>query len=178
MNFYYTNFILRSSSLSTFIVGSGSMVPTYNIGDLLIVKKVANLSSSQASEFNSIKVGQPILFKNPIFYNQKGQLLNIVHRVVQIYNDSSGQRIVKTKGDANTASIPKLDYPIYQRYFIGKVVYDIPKAGLIVRVFEPPYIYWFAVAIGGIIVVVILMAATLAHKKQLKRTITKNRDKR
>jgi hypothetical protein len=60
--------------------------------------------------------------------NASGNHATIVHRVAQIVTEN-GQRIIKAKGDANHDSIPGLDYPIFQRNYIGKVVYVIPKLG-------------------------------------------------
>ncbi len=151
---YFNNYIINGTSLSFYVVGSGSMVPTFNIDDLLIVQKVGNLTSAQATQFNSIKVGDPILFKNPAFINSKGKLPTIVHRVVQIYQDEKGQRILKTKGDANPVSIPGLDYPLYQKYYIGKVVYDIPKLGLVGKALAPPSNYIIMAALAFIFIIV------------------------
>jgi hypothetical protein len=48
----------------------------------------------------------------------------IVHRVAEIVTDpSNGQKVIRTKGDANPGSIPGVDYPIFQSLYIGKVVY-------------------------------------------------------
>jgi len=68
------------------------MEPTFHIGDLLIVKRVNNLSTAQFNEFNNLKIGDPFLFKNPTFFNKKGRLLNIVHRIIEIYTDSKGEK--------------------------------------------------------------------------------------
>jgi hypothetical protein len=49
-----------------------------------------------------------------------------------VVNDpSNGQRIIRTKADANPNSIPGVDYPIFQRNYIGKVVYVIPQLGAV-----------------------------------------------
>ena len=136
------------------------MEPSFHIGDLLIVKKVHNLSTAQVNEFNNLKVGDPILFKNSAFFNKKGQLVNLVHRVVQIYKDSKGEKIVKTKGDANPVSIPKIDYPIFQKYYIGKVIYTIPNAGLIINALSPPINY--------IIITVAIIAIFISRFKKKK----------
>ena len=68
----------------------------------------------------------------------------MVHRVTQNYTSSQGERVVRTKGDHNPASIPKLDYPIFKKYSVGKVKYAIPKIGLIARLlFASPINYIF-----------------------------------
>jgi signal peptidase I len=54
-----------------------------------------------------------------------------------------------TKGDANPDSIPVADYPIFQALYIGKVVYVIPKLGVITDILNPPTNY---ILIGLILV--------------------------
>jgi signal peptidase I len=53
----------------------------------------------------------------------------IIRRVAQIITDDQGDRIIRTKGDANPASIPGIDYPVFQQNYIGKVVSVIPQLG-------------------------------------------------
>jgi hypothetical protein len=48
-----------------------------------------------------------------------------------------GQKVVRTKGDANPDSIPGADYLIFEKNYIGKVVCVIPKLGIITSVFHP-----------------------------------------
>ena len=81
--------------------------------------------------FNSLKVGDIIVFKT-YGTDASGNHATIVHRVAEIVNDPhNGQRIIRAKGDANSDSIPGVDYPILQRNYIGKVVYVIPQLGVI-----------------------------------------------
>ncbi|MFZ0515076.1 MAG: signal peptidase I [Candidatus Nitrosopolaris sp.] len=125
-----------------YVVASGSMIPNLNINDFVIV--------SHNVPFDSLKVGDIIVFKT-YGTNDSGQHEIIVHRVAEIvkYN---GQRIIRTKGDANPGSIPTLDYPIFQQNYIGKVVYVIPQLGVITDALRPPTNY---ILIGLILVVLI-----------------------
>ena len=59
---------------------------------------------------------------------------------------------MRTKGDANPDSIPGVDYPIFQPFYIGKVVYVIPQLGVITNILHPPINY---VLIGLILIVLI-----------------------
>ena len=70
--------------------------------------------------FNKLNVGDIIVF-NPYDTTNSGQHIPIIHRVAQIITDQ-GDRIIRTKGDANPDSIPGIDYPIFQQNYIGKVV--------------------------------------------------------
>ncbi|MFY9798228.1 MAG: signal peptidase I [Candidatus Nitrosopolaris sp.] len=127
-----------------YVVASGSMIPNLNINDFVIV--------SHNIPFNSLKIGDIIVFKT-YGTDESGQHATIVHRVAEIVTDqSNGQKILRTKGDANPDSIPGVDYPIFQPLYIGKVVYVIPKLGLITNIFHPPANY---ILIGVILIVLI-----------------------
>lgn len=93
-------------------VQSGSMVPAFYKGDLVVVKSVPN---------DGYRVGDVITFANPRNENQ-----TITHRVQSILpaDDMQPQRFV-TKGDANIAA----DSPIYGRKIVGKVTTGIPYLG-------------------------------------------------
>jgi len=90
------------------IVGSGSMQPTLEVGDIAIV---ISTKSSQ------IKVGDIIQY----WQDEEMKL----HRVVEITGTESG-RIFVTKGDANTAPDPN---PVFPNQIRGKLIYSIPKLG-------------------------------------------------
>ena len=127
-----------------YVVASGSMIPNLNINDFVIV--------SHNVPFNSLKVGDIIVFKS-YGTDDSGEHENIVHRVAQIVTDPfTGQRIIRTKGDANPGSIPGIDYPIFQQNYIGKVLYVIPKVGVITNILHPPTNY---ILIGIILVYLI-----------------------
>lgn len=139
-----------------YVVSSGSMIPNLNVGDYVIIKHESSNSSNNSndnSSFNKLKIGDIIVFKTPGVSND-GEHKVIVHRVAQILNTDStkGERVIRTKGDANPYSIPYLDYPIKEEDYIGKVVYVIPKVGLITRAIAPPLNY---VIIGVIAVILI-----------------------
>jgi signal peptidase I len=99
-----------------------------------------------------LKIGDIIVFKT-YGTDASGNHATIVHRVAEIVTDqSNGQKIIRTKGDANPNSIPGVDYPIFQPLYIGKVVYVIPKLGVITNIFRPPTNY---ILIGVILIVLI-----------------------
>jgi signal peptidase I len=128
-----------------YVVSSGSMIPTLNINDVLIVKDGA-VGNGSTNSFNSLKVGDIIVFHRPA-----GQDRVIVHRVAEIYNNFEGERIIRTKGDANPSSIPGVDYPIRAQQYIGKVAYVIPGVGLITKIISPPVNYVIIVVILAIL---------------------------
>jgi signal peptidase I len=74
--------------------------------------------------------------------DNSGQHITIVHRVAEIVTHPfNGQKVIRTKGDANPYSIPGVDYPIFQQNYIGKMVYVIPGLGVITGVLHPPTNY-------------------------------------
>ncbi|MGA8082848.1 MAG: S26 family signal peptidase [Candidatus Nitrosopolaris sp.] len=117
------------------------MRPNLNINDFVIV--------SHNVPFSSLKVGDIIVFKTH-GTDDSEQHETIVHRVTEIVTDPfNSQRIIITKGHANPYSIPGVDYPIFQQNYIGKVVYVIPKLGVITDFLRPPTNY---ILIGIILV--------------------------
>lgn len=128
-----------------YVVSSGSMIPTLNINDVLIVRDGA-VGNGSTNSFTSLKVGDIIVFHRPA-----GQDRVIVHRVAEIHNNFEGERIIRTKGDANPSSIPGVDYPIRAQQYIGKVAYVIPGVGLITKIISPPVNYVIIVVILAIL---------------------------
>lgn len=130
-----------------YIVTSGSMVPNLNIGDLLIIKQ----QHVNYYPFSNLKLGDIIIFKTP-GVNVTGRHETVVHRVAEIRDDTQGTRTIRTKGDANPTSVPLLDYPIREANYIGKVVYVIPKIGLVTQILRPPI---NIIIIGAIILTIV-----------------------
>ena len=77
---------------------------------------------------------------------------SIVHRIVDIKLDSAGNKIIKTKGDANPYSLLGLDHPIRDQDYFGKVIYILPPIfGLFLDLTNPPF---YPIIIGSVIAVV------------------------
>ena len=92
-------------------VGSGSMTPVINKGDVVIIENIDD-------NFDRIQNGQVIAFKH--------DNVMIVHRVVNIL-EKEGEYYFYTKGDANK----DIDnFSIYEEDLIGIVNFVIPYIGL------------------------------------------------
>src|SRR5215467_16198852 len=105
---------------STYIMIGNSMSPSIRENDGMIV--------DSRFPFDKLNVGDIIVF-NSYGTSNSGQHITIIHRVAQIITDDQGDRIIRTKGDANPASIPGIDYPVFQQNYIGKVISVIPQLG-------------------------------------------------
>lgn len=119
-------------------VASGSMIPTLNVGDLIVVQ------GGLEPPYNEINVGRTdgtiIVFKgDPL--GKPGDL--IVHRAVNKKNNN-GVWYFTTQGDNN----PSPDNPFSEEYLIGKVVGHIPLIGHIPLFVREPY---------GMIIILALM---------------------
>ena len=119
-----------------YVVASGSMVPALEVHDLLIISAHEN--------FDDIMPGEVIVFNRPSDNNRV-----IVHRVTAILDDDP--RTIRTKGDANPASIPGTDFPITEENYLGKVVNIIPQVGFLPKMIQPPINYIIIAGIVGFI---------------------------
>lgn len=120
-----------------YVVASGSMIPVLEVYDVLIV--------SGHEPFEELKVGDIIVFDRPSDHNRV-----IVHRVVSIIDEDP--RTIRTKGDANPASIPGTDFPITEEEYIGKVAYTLPQVGYITQLLKPPINYVIIAVVIGIMI--------------------------
>jgi signal peptidase len=133
-----------------YVVSSGSMEPVLKVNDVLIVR--------DGESWEELNVGDIIVFNRP-----EGGDRVIVHRIVDTDVDGDGEMMIRTKGDANPASIPGTDYPIRQDDYIGKVIYVIPGIGVITKVISPPVNYIIIA-----IILAILFFNRLGRKKSDK----------
>lgn len=121
----------RLTGLQGYSVKSNSMAPTYPINSFVFVKKTSPAE---------IEVGDVITY----VFNDEGLL--VTHRVTAI--DSEHQTFT-TKGDNNNIQDPN---PVLWGNVIGKAIFSIPKAGIIMGVLtdnnSKPYIIAAVVLIG------------------------------
>ena len=96
--------------LRPLIIASGSMQPTLNVGDMVIITKTS---------ISDIAKGDIIAY-----VSEQGI---VVHRVYEIAKHG-GKYLVITKGDANEEPD---NVPIDERVIIGKALLTIPKVGLL-----------------------------------------------
>ncbi len=135
----------RIFGFRVFTVVSGSMEPTYSVGDLIYVKSVSP---------EEVKVGDPITF----VLNE--ELVVATHRVVEI--DEQNQCFY-TKGDANDT--PDGD-PVHFKNLVGVVKFHIPLLGYVSDYIQhPPGLY---VALGSVALLVIAVFLPEITSKKAK----------
>ncbi|MEM2906100.1 MAG: signal peptidase I [Candidatus Bathyarchaeia archaeon] len=127
------------------VVVSGSMVPTLQVGDLVIIQGV---------EPGEVKVGDIVVFQSPASPSEK-----IIHRVVKIEEryeppDGGKEFWFTTKGDANSGPLPGVDH-FPSRNLIGRAV-RLPWG------FSFPYLGYPAMLLEDMAVRAILWASFIA----------------
>ena len=101
-----------------YTIASGSMIPTYNIGDTLLIKEMTS---------ENIKVGDAVTYMG-----EAGGVdgMIITHQVQQVDIDENGKYSFHTKGIANNIEDPI----VYEDQVLGKVVHKFFLLSIIGRV--------------------------------------------
>lgn len=139
-----------------YVVSSGSMIPELQVFDVLVV--------NGNEPFEEVQIGDIIVFNRP-----SGQDRVIVHRVASIIDENP--LTIRTKGDANPASIPGTDFPITADEYIGQVAYVIPQVGYITRILTPPINYIIIAIIVGV-----MIAKQFSKKRKQEKTASDSFD--
>lgn len=105
-------FVIGLFKYQPIAVLSGSMSPTFNRGDAVVVEKLTK------AEKDDLDVDDVIQFTSGSKY--------VVHRIIEVSNDEYGNRVFITKGDHNnTKDAGTVNY----ENIIGKVSFVIPYIG-------------------------------------------------
>lgn len=143
----------RLMGLQVFNVVSGSMEPTYSVGDLLYVKTV---------DPDSVKVGDPITF----VLNE--DLVVATHRVVAV---DAQNRWFTTKGDANETEDAN---PVHFNNLIGVPVFAIPLLGYVSAYIQSPPGMYVAIGFGVLLLAAVFLPDMITKdKKKQKEEIAK-----
>jgi signal peptidase len=140
-------------SLQVFRVMSGSMVPTLKVGSVVFVQKINP---------KELKEGEIITYRS-----NEDPNISVTHRLVAI-EEKNGQKIFKTKGDANNAPDAT---DILASQITGKVIFHIPFLGFLSVWIKKPL---------GFISLVILPALLIIFGEilSIKKTIEKEAEKK
>ncbi|MBQ9973961.1 MAG: signal peptidase I [Oscillospiraceae bacterium] len=146
---------LRVMGFQVYNVISGSMEPTYSVGDLLYVKQV---------DPDVVKVGDPITF----VLNEN--LVVATHRVIRV---DAENRYFYTQGDANETPDAA---PVHFNNLVGIPKFSIPKLGYVSDfVQNPPGVY---IALGvGLVLIALLFLPDILFKKAEAPASEKEKEK-
>lgn len=113
--------------IKIFTVITGSMIPVYDIGDILIVKEVLP---------EEIKVEDDIVYQG-----EKGSFKGktITHRVISIKKKEDGNYGIITKGVANFSQDPEIN----QTQVLGKVIFNVSIISFILKIITNIYVWMF-----------------------------------
>ena len=135
----------RLLGYQVFNVISGSMEPTYSVGDLIYVKEVNPYE---------IEVGMPITF----VLNEN--LVVATHRVVKV--DEETQHFY-TKGDANDTVDAS---PVHFNNVIGVPKFSIPLLGYVSDFIQNPPGIYITVGVGLVLILVVFLPDFIGKKKE------------
>lgn len=135
----------RLLGYQVFNVISGSMEPTYSVGDLIYVK--------DANPYK-IEVGTPITF----VLNEN--LVVATHRVVEV--DEENQHFY-TKGDANDTPDAT---PVHFNNVIGVPQFSIPLLGYVSDFVQNPPGMYITVGVGFVLILVVFLPDFFGKKKE------------
>ena len=142
-----------------FAVATGSMVPAYNINDVLAIKEVNH---------NEIKVGDDITYLGKK-QDVSGKI--VTHRIIDI-EEKNGKKTYLTKGINNDVEDPTIgDNQIY-----GKVVGKVPVVTQINHIVKNQYGFFFLIFLPLVIVIFLEIADTVTEMKQDKIEKDKKED--
>lgn len=142
--------IVMSTESPVMVVPSTSMVPTLNVGDIVIVKGV---------DANTITVGTIIIFRSP------SGSIDIIHRVIGITKEGD-KLYFETKGDHNPSPDPWLP-GVPEENVKGVLVGKIPYIGYVTLALSGPLGY---IVIGFLIFLMIVFEYYDSRKKPSRST--------
>lgn len=123
--------------IRVFYVASGSMLPEYEVGDILI---------SMETEPENINVGDAITYLGDEG-DIKGKV--VTHEVIEKRQDENGKYIFVTKGTANTIADPE----ITEDQVYGKVVYRAVLLSAICKLLQNIYGFYFIIIVPLAIII-------------------------
>lgn len=120
-------------AFNAYVVMSGSMLPTIQVKDIVVTKKVPE---------EKLEVGDIITFISP---DTRFGGISVTHRIIEKYYDESiGSYSYRTQGDNNNVADSVL---VPNKNILGKVILKVPKLGYLQDILSSK---------GGLIIVVLI----------------------
>lgn len=131
---------VRLIGLQPYVVLSGSMRPTYEVGSLIFVKSV---------DCKTLQVGDPITY-------MISQDTVVTHRIIEVLVDEEDPNTLRyfTQGDAN--SVPD-GSSVHYKNIIGKPVFSIPYLGYVSNYIQNPPGMYVAIAGGAMLILLVFL---------------------
>lgn len=147
--------------IRVFFVASGSMLPEYEVGDILI---------SMETDPEDINVGDAVTYLG----NEgdiKGKV--VTHEVIEKRQSENGEYIFVTKGTANTIADPE----ITEDQVYGKVVYRAVLLSAICKILQNMYGFYFLIIVPlAIIIAKILFNFLISRAEKREEENEKNEE--
>lgn len=121
-----------------FNIASGSMMPVYEVGDILISKSI---------EPSQIEIGDDV-----VYMGKKGdfQGKTVTHRIIEKTQEEDGTYTFRTKGTANE----DVDPTIKGSQIYGKIVYKVQTLSFISKIINNMIAFYFLVFIPLSIIII------------------------
>lgn len=145
----FSNNEIAVGGFRIFNVATGSMVPEYNVGDVLIIKEV---------DTNKLEVGDDITYLGEVG-TFKDRV--VTHRIVRI-EETIGGRIFYTKGIANDTEDPQ----ITEDQIYGKVVYKCVLISLLTKLMNNLTAFYIIIFIPFALLIFLQIKDYIADKKE------------
>ena len=140
-----------------FSVATGSMVPDYNIDDVLAIKDVNP---------DELKVGDDITYLGNK-QDVNGRI--VTHRIISI-EEKNGKKEYVTKGINNSVEDPTIE----ANQIYGKVIGKVPIITEINHIVKNQYGFFFLIFLPLVIVVFLEIADTITEMKRDKKDVEDN----
>ena len=143
---------LSLGGYSIYTIITESMVPKYQVGDMVIAKKVA--TSDLSVEDDIVYMGQKSDFAGKI----------VTHQIIKI-DTEKGKRVFHTKGIANTIEDPLVE----ESQVLGKVIMKSNILSFISKIVNNPYGFYFVIFVPFAILLVMEITDFVEEKKDSKK---------
>ena len=143
---------VRLIGLQPFVVLSGSMRPTYEVGSLIYVKSV---------DYKDLKVGDPITY-------MISQDTVVTHRIIEILIDEEDPDTIRyfTQGDANEQPDGA---SVHYKNIIGKPIFSIPYLGYVSDYIQNPPGKYVAISGGAILILLVFLPDIFTDEDKKKK---------